>query len=77
MLIQISENNEKHVVAQVHRKLDILYRWVVPRAICWQIVKLCHDDLGHFGIEKTLAKIQENYWFAGMQKICQKKYVNA
>ena len=47
---------------KVHRKLsNNLIKWVVPRGNRWQICKLCHDDLGHFGIEKTLAKIQDNY----------------
>lgn len=62
---------------KVHRKLDGgAIKWLVPRANRWQICKLCHDDIGHFGFEKTLAKIKENYWFSGMHRFV-KKYVNA
>ena len=42
----------------------------------WQICKLCHDDNGHFGLEKTLKEIQENYGLAGMRRFV-KKYVGA
>jgi transposase InsO family protein len=61
---------------KLHRKVDNGCKWVVPRANRWQICKLCHDDIGHFGLEKTLAKIKENYWFAGMRQFV-KKYVEA
>lgn len=31
-------------------------RWVVPRANRWHICKLCHDDIGHFGLKKNKCK---------------------
>jgi hypothetical protein len=34
---------------------------VVPRAARWQIVKLCHDQARHLGVENTLRKIQQKY----------------
>jgi hypothetical protein len=63
-------------VGKLHSKVDNGCKWVVPRANRWQICKLCHDDIGHFGLEKTLAKIKENYWFDGMRQFV-KKYVDA
>jgi len=39
-------------------------------------VKLCHDDQGHFALDKTLERIRENYWFKGMRKFVS-KYVKA
>ena len=51
-------------------------KWVVPRSSRFNIVKLCHDDQGHFGDDKTLEKVRENYWFKGMRRFV-KKYVNA
>lgn len=50
--------------------------WVVPKACRWQICKLCHDDNGHFGVEKTLKKILQNYWFPQARRFV-KKYVEA
>lgn len=62
---------------KVYRKLeDGTQKWVVPRDVRWQICRLNHDDMGHFGAEKTLKKIRENYWFANMGTFV-KKYVNA
>lgn len=63
-------------INKIHRRVGNSLKWVVPRANRWQICKLCHDDIGHFEFEKTLAKIKENYWFAGMLKIV-KKYVES
>ena len=40
------------------------------------IVKMCHDDQGHFALEKTFEKISENYWFKGMRRFVS-KYVKA
>ncbi|XP_059055505.1 uncharacterized protein LOC131849440 [Achroia grisella] len=51
-------------------------RWVVPKGVRWQILKMNHDDLGHFGFDKTLARIQETFWFPKMRRFV-KKYVRA
>lgn len=51
-------------------------RWVVPRGVRWQIAKFNHDDLGHFGFEKTLARVRQSYWFPKMRKFI-KKYVKS
>lgn len=42
--------------------------WVIPRGMRQQVVKAAHDDLGHFGVEKTLLRLCESYWFPRMQK---------
>lgn len=51
-------------------------RWVVPKGVRWQIAKMNHDDLGHFGFDKTLTRIQQTYWFPKMRKFI-KKYVKS
>lgn len=51
-------------------------RWVVPRGSRWQILKSNHDDVGHFGFDKTLKRIQSFYWFPKMRRFV-KKYVAA
>ena len=32
------------------------------------VVKAAHDDFGHFGVERTLHRLCENYWFPRMRK---------
>nr|XP_012138507.1 PREDICTED: uncharacterized protein K02A2.6-like [Megachile rotundata] len=59
-----------------HRLSDDKMVWVVPKAARLQIFRLCHDDAGHLGTEKTLQRIQQNYWFAGMRWFVD-KYVKA
>lgn len=61
---------------RVYRIVDNGLRWVVPKAIRWQILKRNHDDIGHFGFEKTLSRIKDSYWFPKLRKFV-KKYVSA
>lgn len=51
-------------------------RWVVPKGARWQLCRMNHDDIGHFGVEKTLERMKKNYWFAKMSRFV-KKYVGA
>ena len=60
----------------IFRRTEDGNKWVVPRMSRWDIVKMCHDDQGHFALEKTLEKIRENYWFKGMRRFVA-KYVKA
>lgn len=60
----------------VYRQLESGLRWVVPRGVRWQVLRMNHDDVGHFGFEKTLSRIQSTYWFPKMRRFT-KKYVSA
>ena len=51
-------------------------RWVVPKGARWQLCRMNHDEIGHFGVEKTLNRIKKNYWFPKMSKFVR-KYVSA
>lgn len=51
-------------------------RWVVPKGVRWQILKQCHDDIGHFAFDKTLEKVKETYWFPKLRRFT-KKYVES
>lgn len=51
-------------------------RLVIPKGARWQICRLNHDEIGHFGIKKTTERIQSQYWFPKMTRFI-KKYVNA
>ena len=47
-------------------------KWVVPKSVRWQIVKMNHDDAGHFGFDKTYEKICQVYWFKKMRRFIKK-----
>lgn len=85
----VLENNEKspetkHYLKEYVLKKNKLYRrlperkeaWVVPKNARMQICRLCHDDAGHLGVEKTIERIQRNYWFASMRRFVE-KYIKA
>ncbi|CAH0723337.1 unnamed protein product, partial [Brenthis ino] len=61
---------------KVYRNIDGGIRWVVPRGVRWQILRMNHDDIGHFGFEKTLERVRSTYWFPKMRKFI-KKYCNS
>lgn len=61
---------------RVYRKVDDSLKWLVPKGVRWQILRMNHDDVGHFGFDKTFSRIRESYWFPKMRRFI-KKYVNA
>lgn len=50
--------------------------YIVPKTVRWRNVKYCHDDMGHFGVEKTLQRIYEHFWFPKARKYVQ-GYISA
>lgn len=46
--------------------------WVVPKGMRQRIVKIAHDDFGHFGTEKTLQRLCKDYWFPRMREYIEK-----
>ncbi|CAB3241848.1 unnamed protein product [Arctia plantaginis] len=61
---------------RVYRVVGDEIKWVVPKGARWQILKRNHDDVGHYGYEKTLERIRQHYWFGKMRRFV-KKYVSA
>jgi len=64
---EILENRETEYIADIHKnyklKGDYMYKlidgktkWVVPKGVRWQILRMNHDNAGHFGFEKTLSR---------------------
>lgn len=70
------KKNYKVVNNRLYKKTESGLKWVVPKATRWRIVKQNHDDIGHVGVDKTLAKINEDYWFPQMRQFIQ-KYVRS
>lgn len=60
----------------VYKITDNGPKWLVPKGVRWHILKACHDDIGHFSVEKTIDKIKETYWFPKLTKFT-KKYVQS
>lgn len=53
-------DNHKNVINDYVLKGGVVYkitahglRWMAPRATRFQILRMAHDDIGHFGITKT------------------------
>lgn len=70
------KNNYKMRADKLFRVTSHGDRWVVPKGVRWQVVKLNHDDIGHFSVDKTLEKIKSSYWFPKMRTFV-KKYVKS
>jgi hypothetical protein len=41
---------------------------VVPKLMIDNVIKICHDNSGHKGIEKTIFEIKKYYWFSRVRK---------
>lgn len=57
---------------RVYRLTAYGRKWVVPKKCRWQIVKMNHDDVGHFALEKTLQRVRQHYWFPKMRRFITK-----
>lgn len=47
----------------------------VPRSMELNVIRTCHDDLGHVGIDKVIGSIAKVYWFPRMREKVQ-EYIN-
>lgn len=47
-------------------------QWVLPKGMRQQVVRAAHDDMGHFGVEKTLNNLCKHYWFPRMRHYVEK-----
>jgi hypothetical protein len=68
-------NEEKKIHDKYTLKMNRVYkvtlggsRWVVPKTARSQIVFYHHDNVGHFGAEKTLDLVKQKYWLPQMNK---------
>lgn len=61
---------------RLYRKTQNGPRLVVPNAIRWRILKHCHDDIGHYGLDKTFERVNQTFWFSRMRKYIQ-EYISA
>jgi hypothetical protein len=73
---QPEDNEDKRIHSEYVLKQNRIFkvtptgeRWVVPKTARSQIVFFHHDNVRHFGAEKTLELIKGKYWFPKMKKI--------
>lgn len=59
------EHKQFELRNQKHKNKILFY---VPYSRESQIIKNCHDHLGHLGVEKTSDYISRSYWFPNLQK---------
>lgn len=86
-IVEILKDTESNNVLEIKNnftyKNDKLYRvvkkddevnllWVVPKSVRWQILKSNHDNVGHFGYDKTYNRIRKVYWFKNMRRFIKK-----
>lgn len=52
----------------VYRKHNDSLLFYVPLSMESNVIRSCHDDLGHVGTDKCCLAIKEHYWFPDMSK---------
>lgn len=57
---------------RLFKKVNGRELWVVPKNMRREVVRSCHDEFGHFSVEKTLRKLLECYWFPKMNRYVTK-----
>lgn len=75
---ELKETNANYVYKnnKLYRRVGEDLRFVVPSGARWRICQICHDEAGHFALDKTLDMITANYWFPKMRRFVT-KYVGA
>lgn len=72
---KIRDNLEKNEMKYYELRDRLVYRkdrykkllFYVPCSMEANVIRTCHDDLGHLGINKTVDKIVKAYWFPRMR----------
>lgn len=53
---------------RIYRRTEHGLKWVVPRSVRVQVLRMYHDDAGHPGVAKTLELLRQRFWFPKMRK---------
>jgi len=61
--------NDEYVIEQgrLYRKHQNQLLWVVPKQLRYHILQESHDNAGHMGIDKTISRIHNLFWFPRMR----------
>lgn len=58
----------------VYRKHNYGLLFFVPEAMVYNVIRSCHDDVGHVRLQKTFNLMIKTYWFPSM-RIRAKEYI--
>lgn len=83
-ILKIREKLEKEEVKQYELRDGLVYRkdknqklfFYVPRTMETNIIRTCHDDIGHVGVDKVVHNISKVYWFPKMREKVKKHIAN-
>lgn len=69
-------------IQEIEMKAGLWYiggHLIVPRAgdVCEQLFRLVHDNLGHFGFEKSYGSLRHEYYWPNMRTDLEQGYVPA
>lgn len=85
---EVLEDPDTPKIAAIHKEYQVkngrVYRvtdngelrWLVPKGVRFQLLRKNHDEVGHFGFDKTLQRVKALFWFPRMRKFIR-KYVAA
>ncbi|CAK9813732.1 Pro-Pol polyprotein [Anthophora plagiata] len=80
---ELHSEQGKQIKKEYEFKNNCLYRrdgnelkFVLPATVRGKMLQLYHDQMGHYGVEKTLQRLRRDFWFPGMRKFT-KQYVAA
>lgn len=59
---------ENDILIHIPNFIKANHQIVVPHTYRTSILKLCHDDSGHFNKKKTLDKIRSRWWWSALRK---------
>lgn len=67
--LEFKDNDKFELIdGLIYRKIDNKRKFVIPKSMVVNIIRVHHDDMAHNGPEKTLRGIQKNFWFTSMRK---------
>lgn len=65
---------ERYIVdnGRLYRRTEGRWRLFLPEELRYDVVSLAHRELSHLGIDKTLNKVKENFYFPKMREFVTK-----
>lgn len=52
----------------VYRTVGKKLQFYVPNELIDNVIRTCHDNMGHVGVEKVVELIQNSYWFPSIKE---------
>ncbi|XP_018377468.1 PREDICTED: LOW QUALITY PROTEIN: uncharacterized protein K02A2.6-like [Trachymyrmex cornetzi] len=75
-ILKIRDKLEKNDVKHYELRDGLVYRkdknkkllFYVPQSMESNVIRTCHDDIGHVGIDKVVENVAKVYWFPNMRE---------